>query len=264
MSFGPCALREHWAFQMPHRMFYPDLSRVDAQTGAECVIEGDEARHVAQVRRGEVGEAAEVFDGAGWWAEGVIQDVRKKSLSIRIDSKKFEARPRRALVLAAAAPKGPRAEVMLEQVSQLGADRWIVLSTARSIVDPREGRIEKWRRIAIESAKQCGRRWLMEIQGPLTLAEALAKPAARFFGEPGGATGAWRSRTDDVDSAFAEGVGILFIGPEGGFTPEEVRELRAKGAKGVRLGRHILRVETAAAAGIALLSEAVDQGERGT
>ncbi len=242
---------------MPHRIFYPDLAGIPAQPGSLCVVEGDDARHVAQVRRAHVGEPVELFDGAGAWACGDIQEVRKKGLAVRLDTRRFAPRTIQPLILAAPAPKGPRADMMVEQISQLGADAWLILQTARSIVDPRENKIEKWRRAAVESAKQCGRRWLLEIDGPMTLESALTNPAHRFFGDPDAGPGQWRQTCTSHSSSKTPT--MLFIGPEGGFAPEEQHALRAAGAVGMWLGPHILRLETAAAAGLSLLAEALDR-----
>ena len=242
---------------MPHRIFYPDLAGIPAEPGSFCVVEGDDARHVAQVRRAHVGEPVELFDGAGHWTCGAIQEIRKKGLAIRLEGRQFEPRAIQPLILAAPAPKGPRADMMVEQISQLGADGWLILQTARSIVDPRENKIEKWKRAAIESAKQCGRRWLLEIEGPMTLESALARPAQRFVGDPGARPGQWlQSRTLPPSSEMPT---MLFIGPEGGFAPDEQDALRTAGSIGMWLGPHILRLETAAVAGLSLLGEALNR-----
>ncbi len=129
---------------------------------------------------------------------------------------------------------------MIDQLSQLGAAAWRPLLTARG--ERTDFRTDRLERIAEEAAKQCGRAWTLEIGPPLPIAEALALPGALL------ADAAGRPASPLLGEAAA-----LLVGPEGGFTPEEIAAADAAGVPRLRLGAHILRIETAAAAGAAAL-----------
>jgi len=144
---------------------------------------------------------------------------------------------------------------LVEKITELGATGLWPLVTERSDVTARgEAKRDKWRRHADEAAKQCGRAWLPRIADPTPLADAVARLAAARFDailladpSPEAARVA-----DAVPSGASRLIG--FIGPEGGFTSEEIATLRAVGARSVRLGEHILRIETAALALAAAVS----------
>src|SRR5262249_9616381 len=143
------------------------------------------------------------------------------------------------LELAAPLPKGDRAQFLLEKLTELGVTTFVPLQTKRSIVQPREAKLEKLARYVIEASKQCGRNKLMQVT-PLVNWETYCRqtdlPRLRILGRPGGSRTPWHA---GVDVALA-------VGPEGGFTDEEVSHARAAGWQLVDLGPRILRVETAA------------------
>lgn len=141
---------------------------------------------------------------------------------------------------------------MLDQLSQLGVTRFIPMRTQRSVVDPRPTKLDRMARNLIESAKQCGRSHVMEVQ-PVTTIEALLSlhfdPARRLrrIAHPGVGAIEILSRLHDIDRV------LVLIGPEGGFTDEEVALAQSHGCQPWSLGPHILRIETAAAAAAAIL-----------
>jgi 16S rRNA (uracil1498-N3)-methyltransferase len=245
-----------------HRVFVDALPS-EPQTLA---IEGDEAAHALRVKRVRSGEHVELLDGRGHVAAGVVLDPRDAApgaaaflpprrrgeeapLLVRIESVRAVEPLRPRLEVLTAAPKGPRLADLIDQLAQAGAASWAPLSTARSVVDPREARLERLVRVAREAGKQCGRAWTLGIGPPADLPAALAHApglmavVADASGEP------WRHHAA-VESYTVR----LLVGPEGGWTPEELDRARAAGATIARFGPHTMRIETAAvvAAGVIL------------
>jgi 16S rRNA (uracil1498-N3)-methyltransferase len=181
-------------------------------------------------------------------------DRRKVTLGVKTSTE-----PQRELgfrlEVAAPLPKGDRAQYLVEKLTELGATRFIPLRTQRSVVLPRETRREKLERYVIEASKQCGRNVLLQIE-PLTdwasycvrdelppmrlLAHPWVDPASRAGLVPTAV------RLDSPDLQPFERDMALTVGPEGGFTEEEISEARAAGWQIIDLGPRILRVETAA------------------
>lgn len=238
-----------------HRIFLPDLDATDLSAGGAVEVTGDEAHHALSVKRVAVSDAVELLNGRGVIARGAVVSTSKKSLTVQVEASAALPRPTPEIIIAAAAPKGPRAEAMIEQMSQIGVSRWIPLVTERSVVEPRDKRIAKWRiATVVESAKQCGRAWLMEIDEPTTLSECLARAdQPRLLLADADGRGC-RESLGELDSARPI---LLLVGPEGGFSDAERQAIAAAGATPISLGPHILRLETAAAVGAAAIAAAI-------
>lgn len=238
---------------MPRRFFVSQLAAGDSQT-----LTGSEARHLKQVLRMEVGDSLVLFDGSGLEAEAEIaafppQDTTPPlSGSLAVELRILERRPARSelpfsLTIASAVPKGDRLKWMVEKLTELGVTRFIPLLTARSVVDPREGKLERLKQTVIEACKQSGRSSLMEITPLQKWGDFLtAHPAADalWIAHPYG----------DSPSLAQASVGpvTIAIGPEGGFTEGEVSSGVESGGRLLRLGNRILRMETAALAAATL------------
>lgn len=137
---------------------------------------------------------------------------------------------------------------MIDGLSQVGAAAWRPLITERTVVEPRAGKLERLQRIAEESLKQCGRAWLLEIGSPIGFAAAL-----RGAHERGDAL-VVADAAGGAPPPLAAGAPVtLVVGPEGGLTDRESTLAREHGAAAIRLGPHILRIETAAVVGAAAL-----------
>ena len=220
---------------------------------AEAVLDADQARHARKVLRLTPGTPVELIDGQGGLAPAVIDRYEGPHAVCRVrDVMRFE-RPAPEVTIVAAVPKGPRAEMMVEQLSQLGVDRLIPVRSARSVVDPRAGKLEKFARQAVESCKQCGRLWSMEVWPTADLEEVLrGTEGLKLVAHP--ATGSAGAGLPAVVERVrkAEAVTVL-IGPEGGFTDQEVDRAEAADFERWRIAPHVLRIETAAATAAALL-----------
>jgi 16S rRNA (uracil1498-N3)-methyltransferase len=154
------------------------------------------------------------------------------------------------LTLGVALPKGDRQRWLVEKAVELGVTRLAPLRTARGVAQPVDRAVERLRRTVIEASKQCGRNRLMEVLAPQELGDYLAGPsgeAARWIAHPGAAAPDL-SAGDAPRASDAPHPVYLAVGPEGGFTPEEVELARAAGWRPVGFGPRTLRIETASVA----------------
>jgi 16S rRNA (uracil1498-N3)-methyltransferase len=216
--------------------------------GSTLTVSRDEALHAVRVKRAEVGERVRLLDGTGGVGIGEVVGVRP-DLLVRVLERRVEPPVSPRLEVWSATPKGPRLEDMIEQLSQVGAALWRPLETELGVVEPGEGKMERCRRVARESAKQCGRAWVMEIGEAAALDDATAGGAVLFGDAGAGGTRSLREALPWQGHACVR----LLIGPEGGFTPREVNRLRETGAVGSRFGPHVMRIETAAVVGAGVI-----------
>jgi 16S rRNA (uracil1498-N3)-methyltransferase len=218
------------------------------------LIQGAEAHHLATVCRFRPGDMLCLFNGGGSEFTARVLSVERRQVSLEILE---QHAPRRELAfaveVAAPLPKGDRAQFLIEKLTELGVSTFVPLSTERTIVQPRDTKLGKLERYVIEASKQCGRNRLMTVHPVQAWHSYLQRadlPARRFLAHPGGNASAKEVRamaTSPADCTIA-------IGPEGGFSPEEVALASAGGWMVVDLGARILRVETAAIALAALVS----------
>ena len=207
------------------------------------VLGGELAHHVGTVLRARPGEEVRLFDGRGASCTARVESVERREVKVVCGPHATRPRPSPRVQVAFAVPKLQRAEWLLEHGTELGIDTFHPLATHRA--RPQGERPERWNRLVAAAAGQCDRDWLPEVRPLRDLRQFLADPtlpAARFVGEQGapalGGTG-----TD----------AILLVGPEGGFDADEREAITAAGFRAASFGRHILRTETAAFTGAALL-----------
>jgi 16S rRNA (uracil1498-N3)-methyltransferase len=203
-------------------------------------VSGPEGRHLAAVCRVRVGDLVSLFNGDGHEYPAEVLEVARRSVTARILS---TATPERELgyrlEVAAPTPKGDRAQFLVEKLTELGATHFVPLRSQRSVVHPHDAKLEKLQRYVIEASKQCGRNVLMQVQ-PVAEWQAYCPrtdlPPRRWLAHPGG---------DPLPEAVPQD-SVIAVGPEGGFTDEEVAAARNAGWRVVGLGPRMLRVETAA------------------
>ena len=224
---------------------------------APLPLDDDQARHARRVLRLRDGDGVELFNGQGLVARGELcagtgpaAGPRDQTAWVALAQVLQTERPRPAIDLAVAFPKGPRADDLVEQLSQAGVDELIPLHTRRGVVLPGAGKLARLQRAAVESAKQCGRNFLMTVAQPQRLDQVLAQGHdVRVLADPrpaGPQSG--HMRPELFQSAARV---LVLIGPEGGWAPEELGAADAALCARWVLGPHVMRIETAAlAAGI--------------
>lgn len=233
-------------------------------TDDAVTLEAREAAHAA-ARRLRAGEIIRLFDGAGGVAEATMLPARSGSrgITVRVDSVEHHAPPAPRLHLAAALPTGDRLGVMLDMATQLGMTDFTPLHCERGRLPRRDDAPDKWRRIMVESCKQCRRAWLPVVHpsaAPIevVLAASTGGGLALLADLQGEAVADAIASSDHGASAAI----TCLVGPEGGFTDTEVNAIKAAGARSVTLGEHVLRVETAAAAMLAVARALVKPASR--
>ena len=225
------------------------------RAAGDLTLSEREAHHARDVLRLGTGDVVELFDDAGATARGTIVSSATAGVVVRVEAPSAATAGDVAvrLTVAAAVPKGDRAEWMIEKLSELGVERFIPLATARSVVLPEgKNKRDRWTRIATEAAKQSRRRGVMRIAELTKLGNALADAT--------GAGACWHLSTAAAATRVLDLVGPVppraltaFVGPEGGWTDEELAQFESAGATAVKLTPTVLRVETAAVAIAAIL-----------
>lgn len=229
--------------------------------GELVTLAAEEARHATAARRLALGDTLTLFDGSGGLVQAAITclPARGRGLGLRVQSRTKVPAPTRHLHVAAALPKGDRAATLLDMTTQLGMSAFTPLVCTHSVVVP--SRADRWQRICIEACKQSRRAYLPQLHASASpLAAIQAFTAAQFGGgacvlyaHPGGRPLA----AADLSAAHC----LLLIGPEGGFSDDEVAAMTAAEAARIDLGAGVLRVETAAVALLAALSVPRAEGE---
>lgn len=207
-------------------------------------IEGDEHQHL-KVARAEIGEELEIFDGKGGVWTGKVESASKHETVVEILQSRRVASPKPELILGLSLVKPAAFELALEKAVEVGVTRIVPVIASRSNVAPGR-RSDRWSRIVIEAAKQSKRYYLPALDEPIRFETALDHAAATkiVFAERGGGP---------LKSALGGGPVFFLVGPEGGWTDSELDAARHKGFAPVGLGEGILRTETAAIVGAALI-----------
>ncbi len=235
---------------MPERFYFPDSLK---QNSIE--LDGSEAHHLLNVLRMKIGEEVEIFNGEGIAASTVIQSCTRKSVNLEVISLKQDADTnQKKIIVASAVPKGDRFRWMIEKMTELNVSEFIPLSTTRSVVDPGKGKMNKMEQAIISACKQSGRNRLMKINPGMTWSELRDNKSSyslQLIAHPGGQPLRQvfaKSSTIETETSI-----LLIIGPEGGLTDEEIAQMHHGNSHIISLGENILRIETAAIAGVAIL-----------
>jgi 16S rRNA (uracil1498-N3)-methyltransferase len=212
-----------------------------------ATLTGDEAKHLTKVLRATPGDRVTLFAGDGLEHQAEIVEVSKSAVTFTVlESCDVSRESPRAVHVAVALPKGDRQRYLIEKCVELGVAKVVPLIAERSVAQPTDNALERCRRYVIEASKQCGRNLLMEI-APLCRAADFWPQHSRhaYISHPSAL-----SETDvnvNVEAMHVAAIHVS-IGPEGGFTDEEVAAAEQAGWQRLSLGPRILRVETAALA----------------
>ncbi|HEY0590455.1 MAG TPA: RsmE family RNA methyltransferase [Thermoanaerobaculia bacterium] len=218
------------------------------EKGAELTLGGDEFHHAVRVHRTKVGEEVELFDGKGRGAVASVRAIDRSVMLLEVLREIVEPRdPKIELEIALALIQPEKFELVLQKATELGAASFVPLITERTEVRAERvaGKRERWEKILLEAAKQSGRLAIPRLSSAEPLETALARPGVNVILDPAGAPAHGR----------AESVRV-FVGPEGGWSDEEISRAAAMGAASLSLGPLRLRAETAAIAAAALVLRA--------
>ena len=257
------ASKQSRGFDMTRRRFYATPNSFNSDK-TSATLNADETRHLRDVLRLTIGDEVYVFDGEGREFRCAIAEVDRTSARLRIIEEVTAASPESALnlTLAVALLKGEQFDLVVQKATELGVTSLIPIITSRADIkiksdDDAERKITRWRRIALEATKQCGRAKLMKIDPPISFAEFVARPPVNLavsdelclmFSEREGI-----SLANAVDSIEQPSSVKAIVGSEGGWTDEELTLARELGWTIVTLGGRTLRAETAAIAVVVLL-----------
>lgn len=229
-----------------HSFFYDKLKTV--RPGDIVSLDRDEENHLFRILRASDGDRVMLLDGQGEIAEAEVSGKR-----LLILSRMTEPVPAFRLHLYLAPPRRQKMDQLLKQAAELGVFRIVTFFSERSVALPAgENARNRQETLLMEACKQSGNPFLPECDGPVKFDDAVEdarnRCPLRFFGAPA-ESGAVRPADLVGDCAF-------FVGPEGGFTTAEELRMKEAGFHSLRIGRRILRVETAAVAGLAVLTAA--------
>ena len=231
----------------------PPLFLVDRlPTEGTFVLDGDEGRHAARVRRIGLGEDVLIADGLGGLLTCVVAAVVPDGLRLSVRSVSRVPVPRPRLVVVQALPKGDRADLAVEVLTELGVDEIVPWSASRSITrwdGPRGTKaLEKWRRTAREAAKQSRRPRLPIVHDLSATPQVAARLGSGLVLHEDATLPLSSVPLPDADEI------VLVVGPEGGVSDDELEVFVAAGGTPVKLGDEVMRTSTAGAAALAVLS----------
>ena len=227
------------------RFFCAELVQQNAQFELDARV----AQHVRVLRLRE-GESITLFDGSGGETSATLTRIDKRSVEVATQEHLvIERELSRQITIYAALIANDRMDWMIQKACELGVSTIRPMFTERSQRIPGDvtKRVEHWHGVLIAACEQCGRNRIPEIYAPITLTEPLAGLSAEstiLLDADGDAA---------LPSIASESVSV-FVGPEGGFAPGELELLRNRCDHKLRIGRTVLRAETAAIAAIAGLA----------
>ena len=223
--------------------------RTIGPTGSLVKLEERDAKHLFKTLRAEPGEQLELSDGNGIFATAEIRPDR----TIAVLETERSTPPSRRVHLFIAPPRKAKMDILLKQCAEVGVWSIHPFLCARSVSAPEKDEVrERWQTLLMEGCKQAKNPFLPHIAGLPVPFKTAVDDAVRagylgFFGSP---------RGDGKRSDWSAAADVAwFVGPEGGFTDEEENYLREHGIADLRIGRWVLRVETAAVCGCLVLAE---------
>jgi 16S rRNA (uracil1498-N3)-methyltransferase len=220
--------------------------------GTQVSFGPEESRHIALVLRHRPGDRIVVFDGTGAEHIAELQVIAPGHVTAQIVDTRKTAHPGLHLALLQGVPKGAKMDEVVRMGTELGVAEFIPFLSIRTVATGR-GRTARWRRIAIEAAKQCRRSTVPAIHEPLPLDAALDLVAGYNLLLILWEEERQRSLADVLGAAESVSRAALIVGPEGGLEQAEVQLAVQRGAVPVTLGSLVLRTETAGVAAISMV-----------
>lgn len=229
------------------RFLVPELG-----SKTEIEIRGEEAHHLLHVLRLKSGDEVFLFDGRGLHYRARLTDCGRNWARASLRQPLPSLESQLDLTLAVAIPKAEALALVVEKATELGVTRIVPLLTERTTVQAGRqapGKLSRWRRIAVEASKQCGRSRVPSIEDVVAFTELVSaeRPGAKILASPAGG---------HLPEKPIEPLGLAAVGPEGGWTDAELALARDHGFHFLCLGPRTLRTETAAVTVVALLQSA--------
>lgn len=228
--------------------FFVDKKNINLENNT-CIIEGEDVKHISKVLRCRIGEELEVCDNNNNEYICEITNIDKNQVELNILEKvDIQRESDLKIKVYQGLPKGPKMEMILQKLTEVGVDEIILVQTKRTVVkvdDKKEDKkLERWERIIYEAAKQSKRGKIPSLRGVLTFKEALADMKENDFNIAPYENEKTKSIKQAIKGVNINNIGI-FVGPEGGFEETEIEAIEDIGGQSVSLGPRILRTETA-------------------
>ena len=225
---------------MRHRIFVEAIE-------PSVTVAGEEFHHSIRVVRVRVGEEVELFDRAGNAARGVVEVIERDHAVIAADDALPSRESPLSVHLAMALIQLDKFELVLQKATELGVKSIIPLVTERVELRPERysGKTERWNKIVFEAVKQCGRALVPKIEAPANFRDVLTRRGTKILFDADA----------EAERVHALQEVTLLIGPEGGWSEEELRLVRDRPDVFIeRLGPRRLRAETAAIAAVSVVA----------
>ena len=244
-----------------HR-FFVEPSKIGEK---EIVITGPDVNHIRNVLRMRAGEELLAADGQGSEYRCILRELQDSEIRAEICRKlSGSAELPSRITLFQGLPKSDKMDLIIQKCVELGVFRIVPVTTKRTVVKldakKEESRRKRWTAVSESAAKQSGRGIIPEISGVQSFREAVEEAGELDVCLIPYEKAENMARTREILSGIPAGASIgVFIGPEGGFEEEEVREAMEAGARPITLGRRILRTETAGMAVLAMLGYLLEE-----
>jgi len=230
---------------------------INPQKHTASITDKREIHHIKNVLRLKSGDKVIVFDGQGKQANGTLRQVKSTAVTVGIGSITENNQGQSTIILACAIPKKAKFETIIEKCTELGIDEIIPLQTQRTEVlikkDKLSQKLARYQTVAVNAAKQSQRTAIPKIWPPAKFADALTVARSAdlslipcLFGKRKNVVEILQKTTPKPKKI------VFFIGPEGDFTPQEIKQALEAGCIPVTLGSTTLKVDTAAIAVCAL------------
>lgn len=237
----------------------------EAWDPAHLFLSDAEAHHCRDVLRMNSGEQAVVFNGLGWEAAVELMKLGRDQVQLRTVAVKQSHRAVCQITIGQAIPKGKNMELIIEKATELGAAAIAPLLTTRTVVQLNAieavRKQEKWQRVAVEAAKQCGQNWLPQVHLPQSPQSFFAAHGPFDLMLVGSLESDARPLKKILSSVTGPTSVLILIGPEGDFTPAELKLARDAGCQPISFGPIILRSETAAIYSLSVLRHEMTKSE---
>lgn len=226
------------------QFFVPAGSKIND----EVTLSPEDSRHVATVFRKGAGDVLLLADGVGGRFRGIILSTDKRGVRVAIQERLPDLSPHGRIIFSPGLLKGDKMEFVLQKAAELGVDTLAPFTSTRTVAEWKsDHKMKRWMKIAEEAAKQCGRATQMQLEEPVPFEKVLTRLHAEtkiIF---------WEESERSLKEAACKGSVAVMVGPEGGFSREEVDLAVKRGFTPLSLGSFILRAETAAIAALSLV-----------